>query len=139
MKCEKCRKYEATFHKVININGHIAEQHLCEKCASKSNITSETFNEILSEFKKSEGLFNQSFFNNNLFNEKQNKSSIMIDRKSEYVVDDNKINLQELLTTKKEKKLNKLNEELEKAIKEERYEDASKIKSEINKIEKGEN
>ena len=36
MKCQHCGVYEATFHYRSNINGQIAEQHLCVACAQST-------------------------------------------------------------------------------------------------------
>ena len=38
MLCDRCKKNEATFHKVISINGDGYETHLCSDCASLVNM-----------------------------------------------------------------------------------------------------
>ncbi|MDO4810697.1 MAG: UvrB/UvrC motif-containing protein [Eubacteriales bacterium] len=39
MKCERCGRNEATFYFKSNINGQIAEQHLCADCAREMGYT----------------------------------------------------------------------------------------------------
>lgn len=139
MLCENCKKKEANFHKVSNINGKITEYHLCSDCANKANITMDDFSDIFEDFKNYENEFLGSFFNNNLLSE----SSISLTKNAnEYYIDEEpKINLKNFLETKQEKKQNKikaLQEELNKAVKEERYEYAQKLKNQIEKLKKEE-
>lgn len=134
MLCEKCKKNEATFHKVTNINGRITEYHLCEKCAEKNNVKFDDFSDMFSEFR--ENFFNDSFFNKDLLLD--NKKEYIMKDNSEYVVDNN-INISKFLETKVErnkKTLKELEKSLKKAVKEERYEDASKLKKQIEKLKK---
>lgn len=137
MLCDNCKKNEANFHKVTNINGRITEYHLCEECAKKKNIKFDDFSDMFSEFK--ENFFNDSYFDNNLL--LNNKKDYIMKDNSEYVVDDN-INVSKFLETKSErdkKTLKELEKDLKKAVKEERYEDASKIKKQIEKLKKENN
>lgn len=39
MKCQHCGKNEVTFMYQSNINGHVAEQHLCSRCAEEAGYT----------------------------------------------------------------------------------------------------
>lgn len=77
-----------------------------------------------------------------IFNDKVNHlvknlhgSSMHIGRKPKYIKE-NKIDLTSKKEKKEESKIDKLNKDLKKAISEERYEDAAKIRDEIKKIDK---
>ena len=134
MLCDNCKKNEANFHKVTNVNGRITEYHLCEKCAKKNNIKFDDFGSLVSKFK--ENFFNDSFFDNDFLLD--NKKEYIMKDNSEYVVDNN-INVSKYLESKEEKSkknLKKLEKDLKLAVKEERYEDASKIKKEIDRLKK---
>ncbi len=51
MYCDKCGIRPATFHSKTNINGKVTETHLCEECAANSGAllsTMKEFGEILS-------------------------------------------------------------------------------------------
>ncbi|MBO5005306.1 MAG: UvrB/UvrC motif-containing protein [Clostridia bacterium] len=76
------------------------------------------------------------------FNEKINHlvknlhgSSMHVGRKPKYIKE-NKIDVKPEKENKEESKLDKLNKDLKEAIKEERYEDAAKIRDEIKKLNK---
>ena len=76
------------------------------------------------------------------FNEKINHlvknlhgSSMHIGRKPKYIKE-NVMDIKPESDNKEESKLQKLNKELKQAIKEERYEDAAKIRDEIKKLDK---
>ncbi len=45
MLCDKCKQNTATFHSSVNINGKVAETHLCENCANDNKLFS--FNNFL--------------------------------------------------------------------------------------------
>lgn len=64
-------------------------------------------------------------------------SSIHIGRKPKYIKE-NKIDLEPKKEKKEESKVDKLSEDLKEAIKEERYEDAARIRDEIKKLNKEE-
>lgn len=102
----KCNKCGLTYDEFVE-NGKFG----CENCY-------ETFNEKVNHLVK------------NLHG-----SMVHIGRKPKYI-EENKIDVDSKKESKEESKIDKLNKDLKKAIKEERYEDAAKIRDEIKKLDK---
>jgi len=162
MKCDKCKKYEACYHSTLVVNGEAKSTHLCEHCAQEEGVFTKTYNSIFDEFRSLTNFlgFNDfddkicpkchwtlSQFKNNgllgcsqcydafeseiedivrrLHPDIQNKAD-----KIEFNVEDKKKELT------KEQKLINLKQDLQKAIKDERYEDAGVINKQIKKLEK---
>ena len=61
MRCDNCKKNEATLHISQTINGKTQEQHLCANCAQETGINN-SFNPYVEEFLKS-GSIAQGIFN----------------------------------------------------------------------------
>lgn len=160
MLCENCRENEVNFKYTEIINGKKREISLCDKCAKKLGLKSSDFDndfenlfelELAKNFLPSIGKtsignmikddYFESFNNigvlNKLFsnlyqqNEKINCNKGLSEQEKQDVLNDIS------KATNKANKVNKkqqLQNELEKAIKEERYEDAAKLRDEIKKI-----
>lgn len=155
MKCDKCKTNEATFHSVTNINGKVSEKHLCEKCA-KGEKEFSSFNENFFNFNS-----HQSFFDDMMSDFKTTLSYFTSPRLAKFLDDDffddgirliegedftsskQSENVEKEESKKKlsneEKQqieLNKLNIQLKKAVVEERYEDAIKLRDKIKEMTK---
>ena len=158
MLCQNCRKNEVNFRYTQVINGEKREIALCDKCAKKLGLESLDFS------KEIEDLFNMSFaesflpsfartnmlgsrnlgtiFNNDIFNnpffEEVSQEPEQIETTSSLSDDEKQDVLKDIENAtrknKQDNKKQKLESELEKAIKEERYEDAAKIRDEIKKL-----
>lgn len=69
MKCEKCKQHDATVHMTTIHNGHKQEHHLCETCAGKNEYGSMMWNQFNlwdNEFFKSLMTSNEYRADNNL-------------------------------------------------------------------------
>ena len=153
MLCQNCGKNEVNFRYTQVINGEKREIALCDKCAKKLGLESLDFSREI------EDLFNMSFaesflpsfartnmlgsrnlgtiFNNPFFEEVSQEpeqiettSSLSDDEKQDVLKDIENATRK----NKQDNKKQKLESELEKAIKEERYEDAAKIRDEMKKL-----
>jgi len=148
MKCDNCKKNEANFHSITNINGNITEKHLCLDCAKQdSNFIDKKeniFNDFISDFKTSLSFFSpvssfnfDDFFEDDFFNfPKTNmlNSKEMGNNKSKQT-EIEKIRQNELSKqAEKQRGLNKLDLQLKKAVVEERYEDAIVLRDKIKKL-----
>ena len=159
MLCQNCRKNEVNFRYTQVINGEKREIALCDKCAKKLGLESLDFSREI------EDLFNMSFaesflpsfartnmlgsrnlgtiFNNDIFNnpffEEVSQEPEQIETTSSLSDDEKQDVLKDIENAtrknKQDNKKQKLESELEKAIKEERYEDAAKIRDEIKKLD----
>ncbi len=159
MKCEKCNKNEATFHSVKNINGKVSEKHLCNECAKEEKEfdnfnkefldfdrkTGSFFDDMLSDFKTSLSYFSNpmldnflgfdDFLESPLFleNKQENKREKENDKKENVV---KKSDFEKKLSDKEKLQLEiaKLDISLKKAVVEERYEDAVKLRDKIKEL-----
>ena len=161
MKCDKCNK-QACYHSTLVVNGEVKSTHLCEDCATKDGVFNKTYNSIFDEFRsitnflgfddfedktcpnckwtlskfKHNGLLgcNQCY---NVFEEEINDIIKRIQPSTENKFDDIefKIDTSKHEISKHQQLLN-LKSDLQKAIKEERYEDAGVINKEIKKLTK---
>ena len=184
MKCENCKKNEATVKYTEIINGEKKEMHLCEKCSHVLGIDninlsmpidfSSFFGGLLDDeydsqefmplFPKVKDLrcnncntSYEDFINSGKFGceECYDVFSSKIDSILKRIHGSNKYMGRKALNSKdksdissgdlndnkdknstKESKLESLQNDLKKAIKEERYEDAAKIRDEIKEVEK---
>lgn len=162
MLCQKCGKREANFHYTQMVNNVKAEVRLCSECAEKMGLTKGLsmgfdddfgFNSLLNSFFSPRGtssIFNtlESAFNRpRMFkidgdkiyrNEFESELDKMFTGFGEETVKANGENKE-----KNEKsdggKIENLRAGLKKAIEQERFEDAAKIRDEIKEIEKGDN
>ena len=150
MKCENCGKREATVRYSENINGRKRELHLCEKCSQELGIDrmdfnmpidfSSFFSGMLEEFENSD--FMPMF---DTVKDLQCKSCGIepIIRKmqgsSQHIgrlgkVTDHKINAKPIAKKKEDSQKSEieiLKEKLKQAVKEEKYEEAAKLRDEI--------
>lgn len=167
MKCQKCKKNQATVMYTENINGKKTKYALCENCAKELDID----NIILDEFGNS--LFKSFFKQNSIletkqedekkckcchstfediikterlgcsecYQEFQDKLDIIFKKmhgKNRHVDRKKEITEQkDEKETSKFKEINKLEEHLKELIQEEKYEEAAKIRDQIKEI-KGE-
>ena len=159
MLCQNCRKNEVNFRYTQVINGEKREIALCDKCAKKLGLESLDFSSEI------EDLFNMSFaesflpsfartrmlesknlgtiFNNDIFNnpffEQASQKSEPIETTTGLSDEEKQDVLKDIKkATKNNEQKNKkqiLEGKLEKAIKEERYEDAAKIRDEIKRLD----
>ena len=165
MLCDKCKTKEAIYHSTLIVNGESKSTHLCEKCAemegvfNKKSIFEESVfdrfrsftnflgfddfedkvcpncNWTLRQF-KNKGVLGCS----NCYDAFEAEVEDIIKRIQPYAenkLDNIEFNVeskQQNLT--KEQKLIQLKSDLQKAIKEERYEDAGVINKEIKKLTK---
>ena len=152
MLCSKCGKYPATTHYKSVINGKVTEEHLCPNCADNLNITSfyfpDVFSSILGEkasiapLKRCE-VCGSSFSDikrcgkagcsncYTTFKDEILPTISLIHGSTKHIkeeIEDTKAEI-DVLAAKKE--------ELKKAIIEERFEDAAKIRDEIKLLEEG--
>lgn len=140
MLCDKCKKNPATFHQVVNINGKITEKHLCSECAKKFGVlvNNANFDDDFDFFDD----FGGGFFSNDTLKPVTRTKTISAPKKQKINVVNDDENVEIKLNGKNVKavlknaeKNDKLKADLKKAIEEERYEDASKIKEEIKQKE----
>ena len=154
MLCSKCGKREATTHYKSVINGKVTEEHLCPKCAENLEFSSfyfpNVFSSLLGEnaniYKTTRCSCCGSSFNDIKRSGKAGCSNCYETFKDEITPTLNLIHgttkhkqnenitvtksdetAEDILTAKKQ--------ELKKAVEEERFEDAAKLRDEIKKIE----
>ena len=138
MKCDNCKKNDANFHSITNINGKVTEKHLCTECAKKDSDfidKRETmFNDFISDFKTSLSFFSpitnlgfDNFFEDDFFN-----APILVTRKDNKEIKEKQKEFDN--TKQKQLELNKLDLQLKKAVVEERYEDAIVIRDKIKAL-----
>lgn len=149
MLCTKCGKYEATTHYKSIINGKVTKEYLCPKCAKEIDMTSFYFPNIFSslidsgvkEYNVKRCSCCGSSFEDikatgfagcsecySTFKQEISPSLNLMHGHTKHI----NVNLENkatsLLQTKKQ--------ELQKAILEERFEDAAKLRDEIKDMEK---
>lgn len=125
MLCDKCKTNVATFHRSVNINGKGYETHLCSECASK--LESDPFVTELSrmfddnlEWDEAEKEFVSVFDDYNLPYEEN------VEKEKDYKLDE------ELLDNNS--KIEALQNQIKLAVESENYEEAAKLKKEIDKL-----
>lgn len=159
MKCDKCKQNNATVYFSKNINGNITEYNLCRDCAEKEGIY-ESFNR---EYKLIQNNFFASpfaFFENpfkmfdifrdtekNMLSPKEScpycKSTLEDYKKTgkfgcAMCYETFKDKMKDIKNDESERdKISTLRAKLEKAVKEEHYEDAAKLRDEIKSLESG--
>ena len=158
MLCDRCKKNVATFHKSVMINGEGYETHLCEECAKDMDLNMDM--DIDMDFGFPNDIFyliNDNFGFNGLYLEKNTKKcpkcgstfsdflkrgklgcSECYDTFNEEIRDmlenmDNPTDI-DLDLTETPSELTLLENDFNKAIAEERYEDAGKLKQKINEL-----
>lgn len=162
MLCNKCKTREACYHSTLVVNGDVKSTHLCEKCAEQEGVLSSRHSSIFDEFKSLTNFLGFDNFDDKMcptchwslskfknygvlgcadcYDAFEDEIADIVKRiqpysenkidSIEFKVEENK----EVLT--KEKKLDKLKRDLQKAIRDERYEDAGVINKEIKKLTK---
>lgn len=139
MKCDNCKKNDANFHSITNINGKVSEKHLCSDCAKLDNEfknKQENFlNDFMSDFKTSLSFFSpmsslafNDFFEDDFFNSYPIKTT----RKDNKEIEEKQKEIDK--TKQKQLELNKLDLQLKKAVVEERYEDAIVLRDKIKAL-----
>ena len=162
MLCEKCGIKEACYHSTLVINGEVKSTHLCEKCAEKEGVFNRSYDSIFDEFRSLTNFLGFDDFEDkvcptchwslkrfkksgllgcdNCYDAFENDIEDIIRRIQPY--GENKLDDIEFKVEEKQKNLTKeqrlinLKADLQKAIKEERYEDAGEINKEIKKLTK---
>lgn len=165
MLCDKCKINKACYHSTLIVNGESKSTHLCEKCAEKEGVFNKHSifeDDIFDKFRTFTNFLGFDDFDDKVcptcnwtlrqfkdrgilgcadcYNAFEEEIEDIVKRIQPYV--ENKFDKIEFNTeTKKEdltkeQKLISLKEDLQKAIKEERYEDASVINKEIKKLTK---
>lgn len=150
MKCEKCKINEACYHSTLIVNGREQSTHLCNDCAKKEGVLDSNKNFFKDFFNEFNDVFNREFDDffcpscNIGFNQFRSKGFLGCPDCFDVFKSDleNFINLnnEDKITfntpkkCKEEIELEKLQEKLNKAIKDERYEDATDINKKIKEI-----
>lgn len=119
MLCNECKKNEATVHIITDINGRRVEEHLCSECAAKLNKIN-TDNIFA-------GFFGMSPMRK-MFSLMSGADVSDMAREFFGMVPEKKVEPKELDEITKRRAL------IAEAIKEERYEDAARIRDEIKKL-----
>lgn len=159
MKCEKCNKKEACYHSTLIVNGNSKSVHLCEDCARKEGFLSDNRNDIFDVFfdnftKPFDDMFNFDSIDkficsscgtnfdefrknhylgcNNCFDNFYNKIDNFF--KSADIESDDKIEFRTPKKTKLDEQIDEMQEKLNLAVKEERYEDAAKINKDLKAL-----
>ena len=152
MKCENCGKNEVTFIYQSNINGKVTEKHLCSQCAEELGYA----RQLTARFRDR---MNRDFFGRNLFDDFFAPAPSLLGRMDwmlENPFDDffaempvlgvgkaqQPVQKEEPLVEEKEqsgfareRQLNALRMEKERAIGQEDYETAARLRDEIRKLE----
>ena len=143
MKCEKCGKNIANVHYRANYNGNVTEKHLCSQCAKEMGYDNDIFGEEMFSdfFNDFNGMFNRNFFGG--FGMMPFMMPTMVMPRLEIKYDNAPQTLEENTKTdskadpelSKRRQINALRSQLKKAVKEERFEDAAKLRDEIKELE----
>lgn len=129
MLCENCKHNEATYHSTIIINGHKASTHLCQECAEKAGFISPS---------RHFGLTNLFDIFEDILPYRSYMPELAMSREDD---EQNQFEIPSQSRVQKEssevENLIDLRMQLQRAIDEERYEDASVINKKIKALEKG--
>ena len=162
MLCDKCKKSEACYHSTLVVNGEVKSTHLCEDCAIKEGVFNTVRTSIFDEFKTLTSFLGFDDFDDKVcpncnwtlrqfkklgklgcgecysaFEQEIEDIVKRIQPYTQHNSDNIEFNVQnEKVEMSKKQKLVNLKSELQKAIKEERYEDAGVINKEIKQLEK---
>ncbi len=151
MLCTKCGKNNATTHYKSVINGKVTEEHLCPSCAENLNISSFYFPNVFSSLLGENAAITApkrcnvcgSSFSDIKHTGKAGCSNCYDTFKTEILPSINLIHgsTKHIKSEKESENTVEVNllelkkEELKKAIAEERFEDAAKLRDEIKKLE----
>lgn len=162
MLCDKCKKYEACYHSTLVVNGEVKSTHLCQHCAEKEGVFNKTYDSIFDEFRTLTNFLGFDDFEDKLcpnchwsltkfknsgllgcsqcYDAFEDEIADIVKRIQPYnenKLDDIEFKVEDAKKDlSKEQKLIALKQDLQKAIKEERYEDAGVINKEIKKLTK---
>ena len=145
MKCERCGKNEATFYDKSSINGKVTELHLCPECAEALGYTES----LRSTWRRPLSLFDDDFFSRPfgllepLFDgfgtrlltefpqpdQPDAEVSIPTPQPRRGLVSD-----EEQKALQSERRRNALRSQLDAAVREERYEDAARLRDELRSL-----
>lgn len=145
MKCEKCGKNIANVHYRANYNGNVIEKHLCDSCAKEMGYEPEGFGEDMFEnfFNDVGNMFGRSMFGG--WGMMPFMMPTMVMPRLEIKYDNAPAQLDGETQEKdskadpeisKRRQLNLLRSQMKKAVKEERFEDAAKLRDQIKELEK---
>jgi len=160
MKCQNCGKHTAVFHYQSNINGAVTEQHLCQECAQtmEGSVFAESLagngqmfkNGFFGDSIYGDGMFGSGLFGydfglrptlNRFFEIPAMTGGFMVTPAPrpaaplpERGADNIPADAGEAV--KKRRELNRLRNELQAAVAEERYERAAELRDQIYKMEK---
>ena len=130
MLCDKCKKNVATFHRSVSINGKGYETHLCAECAAHMesdpfvNALTDMFDDSL-EWNEKNREFVSVF---DTFNKPRQVKEL--DKAKDYKLDESVLSI--------EQQIEALQNQIKLAVESENYEEAAKLKKEIDKL-KGNN
>jgi len=152
MKCENCGKNEVTFVYQSNINGHVTEKHLCADCAEKLGYSQKLAAQSRSMM--------QNFFGGSLFDDFFTPFPSLLGRMSRMLDDpfddfftdmpalgapaeqaqaqkpqDTLLEKDEQDQISRQRKLNALRLEMQKAVSEENFERAAELRDQIHSME----
>ena len=162
MLCDKCKKYKACYHSTLVVNGEAKSTHLCEACAIKEGVIATSHTSIFDEFRSLTNFLGfddfvdkacpscnwtlRQFKNlgklgcGECYNAFEDEIEDIVKRIQPYTshnADNIEFNIKKESTEmSKQQRLVSLKSDLQKAIKEERYEDAGTINKEIKQLEK---
>lgn len=150
MKCENCGKNEVTFVYKSNINGKVEEKHLCQECAEKLGYTrriQDSYTSMQNLFERSfasmftpmlaggrESFFGDSFggllgdsFFQDFFSMPALGSGQTAVQENEHLVSE-----EEQKQVSRQRELNALRVEMQKAIESENFERAAELRDQIH-------
>ena len=162
MLCNKCKKNQACYHSTLVVNGEAKSTHLCEECAVKEGVFNTPQTSIFDEFRSLTNFLGFEDFADkvcptcnwtlrkfknlgklgcgdcyNAFEEEIDEIVKRIQPYSAHNAESIEFNIQSKNDQiSKPQQLAKLKSDLQKAIRDERYEDAGVINKEIKQLEK---
>ena len=147
MRCDRCGKNEATFYYTSNINGKVTQVHLCHQCAEElgytdsfrsAGMTGGLFGDFFSRpFGMLEPFF--SGLGSRMLTEFPEPVDVLGQARESTPAQEDTGDLlprdeQDALT--RQRKRNALQTQLNLAVKEERFEEAAKLRDELKALEK---
>lgn len=139
MICDRCKKNNATTYIKTNINGKVTEKHLCSECAKledmgESNYINGFFDDFFSP--SLDFGFSLPFMPSFSFAGTSNRNSILDQAKNSIKIGADKYR-EDMKKCPNAFKIQSLRQELNEAVSKEDYEKASKLKKEIDELQKG--
>ncbi len=134
MICDRCKKNVATTYIKTNINGNVTEKHLCSECARVEDMGESIFDDF---FAPSLNFgFSLPFMPAFSFAGASRGTSILDQAKNSIKIGANKFR-DDMKKSPNALKIQNLKAELNEAVSNEDYERASKLKKEIDGLQKG--